>query len=185
MAHGSLPAYHHQTAAQRAIGCHRSAQQGTQSVRFAHWDAPLLRSSAPLSATLGSIKGCVGFGPAVAADAAQIMCGILVRVREANTEVGKLVGAVDTSASIKGAAPDGGSRSVGCSSCVSGIARGFAGHRVHRLLPCQIKTTSRRTSTVGFSRPTRRSNRSLTLTASAASGTALAQRYMQKAEPGV
>jgi len=112
----------------------------------------------------------------VAADAAQKMCGILVKVREANTEVGRLVGAADSSASNEGAAPDGGSRLVGCSSSASGIARVFAGHRVHRLLPWEIQTTSRRANTVGFSRPTRRSNRSLSLTASAASGTALAQR---------
>jgi len=117
------------------------------------------------------------FSSAVAADAAQKMCGILVAVRDANTEVCKLIGAADSSASNKGAAPDGGSRYVGCSSCVSGIARVFAGHRVHHLLPCQLKTTSRRANTVGFSRPTRRSNRSLSLTASAASGTALAQRW--------
>ena len=104
------------------------------------------------------------------------MYGILVMVREANTEVGRLVGAADSSASNEGAAPDGGSRFVGCSSSGYGITRVFAGHKVHRLLPCQIQTASRRANTVGFSRPTRRSNRSLTLTASAASGTALAQR---------
>ena len=92
-------------------------------------------------------------------------------------EVVRLVGAANNSASNNGATPDGESFSVGCSSSGSGIARAFAGHKVHRLLPCQIKTTSRRANTVGFSRPTRRSNRSLSLTASAASGTALAQRY--------
>ena len=116
---------------------------------------------ARLTLNVGQHKRLRRFNSEVAADAAQEMCGILVSVREANTEVGKLVGAADSSASNKGAAPDGGSRYVGCSSSVSGIARVFAGHRVHRLLPCQLTTTSRRAITVGFSRPTRRSNRSL------------------------